>query len=70
MEAISGRLHERCPKKGVLGGEVFSLFFNGKRSIEKLSTKVNIVGRTVWVYSQNCHANRSLSPGLHGAAKA
>jgi hypothetical protein len=37
MEAIGGRLHKRCPKKGVLGDEVFSLFFHGKRSIEKLS---------------------------------
>jgi hypothetical protein len=37
LDVISGMLHERCTKKGVLGGGVASLFFQAKRRIEKLS---------------------------------
>jgi hypothetical protein len=45
-DAVSETLHERCPKTGVLGGEVPSLFFQAKRRIERLSEKVKRFWRT------------------------
>jgi hypothetical protein len=57
IEAIAGRLRERCPKKGAFGGEGSPLCFQGKRSIEKLSIKVNFAGHIT--NREKLHASRT-----------
>jgi hypothetical protein len=46
MEAIVERFHVWCPEKGLPGDEPRPLFFQAKRRIEDVSTKVEITGRT------------------------
>src|SRR5262245_62467457 len=44
MEAIVERFHVWCPEKGLPGDEPHPLFFQAKRRIEDVSTKVDISG--------------------------
>src|SRR5215510_4193928 len=44
MEAIVERSHVWCPEKGLPGDEPHPLFFQAKRRIEDVSTKVDIFG--------------------------
>jgi hypothetical protein len=44
MDAIRGRLLERCPKKAMPWGGKSALFFQDAASIEYASEKVNIFG--------------------------
>src|SRR5262245_20571759 len=44
MEAIVKRFHVWCPEKGLPGDEPHPLFFQAKRRIEDVSTKVDVFG--------------------------
>jgi len=46
MEAIVERFPVWCPEKGLPGGEPHLLFFQAKRRIEDVSTKVTFLENT------------------------
>jgi hypothetical protein len=47
MEAIVERFHVWCPEKGLPGDEPRPLFFQAKRRIEDVSTKVDLSSHVI-----------------------